>query len=140
MSFFSSTTFEDIGKLLIRLAVGGLILFHGFFKMVHGVEWIKDPLSALGLPGVLAYGTYIAEVAAPIVILLGFRVRFAALVVAFDMVMAIVLVLRQNIFAVKQAGGGWGIELEAFFLLASLALFFTGAGKYSVSKAHSMWD
>jgi putative oxidoreductase len=140
MSLFSNTTFEDIGKLLIRIAVGGLILFHGFFKIVHGVEWIKSPLGAFGLPGFLAYGTYIAEIVAPIIILLGFRARFAALVIAFDMVMAIVLVLRQNIFAVKQAGGGWGIELEAFFLLASLALFFMGAGKYSVSKAHSMWD
>ncbi|MDE3058898.1 MAG: DoxX family protein [Bacteroidota bacterium] len=139
MSTFSNVTFEDMGKLMIRIAVGGLILFHGFAKMVHGVAWIKGPLGAFGLPGFLAYGTYIAEVVAPILILLGVRARLAALVIAFDMVMAVLLVLRQNIFVVKQAGGGWGIELEAFFFLTSLALFFIGAGKYSVSKT-SMWD
>lgn len=140
MSFFSNTAFEDIGKLLIRIAVGALILFHGFFKLEHGVEWIKGPLGALGLPGFLAYGTYIAEIVAPVLILLGVRVRLAALVIVFEMFMAIALVLRHNIFMVKQAGGGWGIELEALFLLVSLALFFTGAGKYGVSKAHSVWD
>ncbi len=140
MPTFLKVSSDDIGKLMIRIAVGGLMLFHGFFKIVHGVEWIKGPLGALGLPEFLAYGVYVAEIIAPVLIILGLKTRLSALVIVLDMVMAIVLVLKPSVFAVKQAGGGWGIELEMFFILASLALVFFGAGKYSVSNSHGMWD
>ncbi|MCL4509819.1 MAG: DoxX family protein [Bacteroidetes bacterium] len=131
---------EDIGKLILRITIGGLLLFHGIFKLIHGVEWMKGPLSAFYLPGFLAYGVYIAEVIAPVLIIVGFWTRPAALIIAFDLFMAIVLVGRQAIFTVKQAGGGWGIELEAFFLLGSFVLFFLGAGKYSITKGQGKWN
>lgn len=133
------TKSEDFGKLLIRIAVGGLLLFHGIFKLAHGVAWMSHPLGNLGLPGFIAYGSYVGEFIAPLLIILGFRTRLAALLVAFDMLMAFVLVLHPQIFVVNE-GGGWAVELEAFFFLASLALFFTGGGKYSVTRAQNRWD
>src|SRR5512146_2036707 len=111
---------DDMGKLSLRMAAGGILLFHGIFKLTHGVDWIKGPLAAHGLPGFLAYGAYVGEILAPILIILGYRTRVAALVVVFDILMAIFLVLRQQIFAVKEMGGGWAIEIEAFLILASL--------------------
>jgi hypothetical protein len=60
---------DDAGKLVLRLAVAGIILFHGLFKLTHGVEWIRQPLGDLGLPGILAYGAYLGEVVAPVLIL-----------------------------------------------------------------------
>jgi putative oxidoreductase len=134
------TRSEDIGKLLLRIMVGGLLLFHGAWKLTHGVEAVKGLLAANSLPGFLAYGLYAAEIAAPILIIFGLWTRLAALVVAFDMLMAIYLVFRQNLFAIKEAGGGWTIELEVFFLLASLALYFTGGGKFSVTGGKGKWD
>ena len=134
------TTGHDIGLLLLRLTLGGILLFHGVYKLENGVGWIKMPLAQIGLPGVLAYGPYIAEIVAPILIVLGFMTRPAALVIAFDMIMAVILVLRQQIFAIKPAGGGWAIEIEAFIFLTALTLFFTGAGKYSLSRAKWSWD
>jgi putative oxidoreductase len=131
---------HDIGLLLLRIALGVIILFHGAYKLANGVEWIKQPLGQIGLPGVMAYGPYIAEVIAPILIILGFLSRPAALVIAFDMLMAVFLVLRQQIFAIKPAGGGWAIEIEALIFLVALALFFTGAGKYSVTRGKWIWD
>jgi len=131
---------DDIGKLLLRLAIGGTLLFHGVFKIQQGVAWIAGPLGEFGLPGFLAYGTYLAEVVAPILILLGIWTRPAALVVAFDLFMAIVLVLRPQLFTVKEMGGGWGVELEALFLLGALALVFLGAGKYRLTRAESALD
>jgi len=83
---------EDVGLFLLRLALGGILLFHGIFKLTHGVEWIKEPLGALGLPGFLAYGTYVAEVVAPLLLMLGLWARIAALVVAF-LVVALALCL-----------------------------------------------
>jgi putative oxidoreductase len=56
------------------------------------------------------------------------------------MVVALLLVLRHQIFAVKEMGGGWAIEVEAFILLSSLAVFFLGGGKYSITGGRNGWD
>ncbi len=125
---------EDVGLFLLRLALGGILLFHGIFKLTHGVEWIKQPLGTLGLPGFLAYGTYVAEVVAPLLLMLGLWARIAALVVAFDMLMAIALVLRPRIFTINEMGGGWAIELEALILVVALALCLTGPGRYVIGR------
>ena len=131
---------QDLGLLLLRIALGGIILFHGVFKLRHGVAWIQQPLGALGLPGVLAYGTYVAEVIAPVLVILGFRTRIAALAIAFDMLMAIVLVLRPRVFTINEMGGGWAIEVEALILLVALTLCFTGAGRHRIGPAPTAWD
>jgi putative oxidoreductase len=131
---------DDVGKLLLRLAVGGVLLFHGVFKLQHGVAWIAGPLGEFGLPGFLAYGTYVGEVVAPVLIVLGAWTRPAALVVAFDLFMAIVLVLRPRVFTVNEMGGAWGIEVEALFLLGALALVFLGAGRYRLARGESRLD
>jgi putative oxidoreductase len=75
-----------------------------------------------------------------LLIIIGLRTRLAALVVAIDMVAAIWLVHASSILVVKETGGAWAIELEMFYLLGSLALFFMGGGAYSVSKGRSIWD
>lgn len=131
---------DNTAKLLVRLAVGGLILFHGIFKLTHGIGFIQGMLAARGWPGYIAYGVYVGEVLAPLLIIVGWKTRLAALVVAIDMVAAIWLAHAANIFAIKEAGGAYAIEIEAFYLLTSLALFFMGAGQYSVSKGRGTWD
>ena len=50
---------EDFGKLLLRLAVGGLMLFHGLHKLIGGVDGISAMLVAKGLPGFIAYGVLV---------------------------------------------------------------------------------
>ena len=78
----------DYGLLLLRIIVAAVLLFHGVFKLTHGVEWIRGPLGRFGLPGWPAYGVYLAEIVAPILLVLGVVARWAALVIAFDMLMA----------------------------------------------------
>ena len=129
---------EDLGKLVLRVALGGILLFHGIFKLQHGVAWIEQPLAAFGLPGFLAYGTYLAEIVAPILVVLGYRARLAALVIVFDMLMAMVLVLRPMIFTINERGGGWGVELEGFILLTALTVFLLGSGRYRLGRG--AWD
>ncbi len=129
---------DNLGKLLVRLAVGGLMLFHGVFKVTHGIGFIYGSLAARGWPSYLAYGVYVGEILAPILIIIGFKTRIAALAVAIDMVMAIWLAHANNIFAIKEAGGAWAIEIEVFYLLTALALFFTGGGAYAVSKGSAL--
>jgi putative oxidoreductase len=127
-------TSPGVGLLILRLAVAVVILFHGAYKVANGIDWMSGLLAQNGLPAFLRYGVYVAELVAPVLLIVGLWTRLAALVIAFDMVMAVLLALREQVFAVKPQGGGWGIELEALIGLAALVLFFTGGGKYSVSK------
>ncbi|WP_213976007.1 DoxX family protein, partial [Serratia marcescens] len=61
----------DAGKLALRLTFGGLMLFHGVAKIQHGIGWIADALQQQGLPAFIAYGVYVGEILAPILIVLG---------------------------------------------------------------------
>ncbi|OCR13712.1 DoxX family protein [Helicobacter pullorum] len=121
----------DLAKLLLRLCVGGLMLLHGIFKITHGADVYVGMLESKGLPGLMAYGVYIGEVLAPLLIILGYQVRIAALIVAFTMFMAIYLVYGFEIFALDSYGG-WVIEHQLLYILPCLALFFMGGGKYAL--------
>ena len=122
----------DVGLLLLRLALAAIVLFHGVFKVTHGVEWIKTPLAQMGLPLTLAYGVYVAELVAPLMLIAGAWTRIAALLVAFDMFMAVLLTLRGRVMMVNPQAGGWGIELEALIFFTALALAVLGGGRWGV--------
>ena len=55
---------EHIGKLLLRIMVGGMMLFHGIDKALHGITFIKGLVKNQGLPEMLAYGVYVGEILA----------------------------------------------------------------------------
>ena len=124
----------DLGKLILRLSVGGLMLFHGFAKILHGVDFIKGVLVNAGLPGFMAYGVYIGEVIAPILLILGLKVRLSASIIIFTMLNAIVLVHMNDILSVTKHGA-WAIEVQMFYILSALAIIFFGAGKYTLNKS-----
>ncbi|SLK16989.1 putative oxidoreductase [Enterobacter sp. NFR05] len=125
---------EDFGRLLLRLTVGGLMLFHGLHKLIGGIDGIAGILVAKGLPGFIAYGVLIGEVVCPALIILGILVRPAALVLAFTMVVAWLMVGINNT-AMLDKTGAWAIESLVYFFVAALALAFLGAGRYSVAPA-----
>lgn len=124
----------DAGLLVLRLGVAGLLLLHGVSKLQSGVAWMSGPLSAVGLPSALAYGSYVAELIAPVLLILGLWTRAAALIIAFNMAMAIFLARRGDIGKINPMGGGWAIELEMLFLVAALALALAGGGRYGLGK------
>ena len=128
---------EDFGKLLLRLAVGGLMLFHGLHKLIGGVDGISAMLVAKGLPGFIAYGVLGGEVVAPILLILGILTRPAALVLAFTMIVAWLMVGLGETAALEKTGA-WAIESLVYFFVAALAIAFMGAGKYALG-GHSAW-
>lgn len=131
---------DDIGKLLLRLALGGLMLFHGIDKIRHpDVKFIQDALQAANLPDFLLYGAYVGEVLAPVLILVGFWTRLAGLVVAFNMVVAVYLVHAKDLLTLSPTGG-WSMELQAWFFLGGLILAFLGPGHLSVSRGKGWLD
>ena len=124
---------HDLGKFVLRVALGLMILLHGIAKITGGVGGIEGMLQGAGLPGVLAYGAYVGEVVAPVLLIIGFQTRIAALLVAVNMLFAIGLAHRAEVFALN-AGGGWAIELQGMFLYTAIAIALLGAGRYSLDR------
>ncbi|HBO24568.1 MULTISPECIES: DoxX family protein [unclassified Providencia] len=124
---------EDAGKLLLRLSVGGLMLFHGMSKLMTGASGIKALLASYGLPEFIAYGTIVGEVIAPIFIILGILTRPSALLVAFTMFVAWLMIGMDKTFLLDKTGA-WAIESLVYFFVSGIALAFLGAGKYSVMR------
>lgn len=123
----------DIGKLILRLTIGGLMLFHGWAKVVNGIGGIKAMVAKAGFPEFFAYGVYLGEILFPLMIVLGIFVRTSALFVAITMVVAIFLAHSNEIFALGRTGGPV-IELALMYLLGSIAIMFIGSGKISIKS------
>jgi putative oxidoreductase len=124
---------EAAGKLLLRLTVGVLMLFHGFAKILNpdAVGHISGMLGNYSLPPVIAYGVYIGEVMAPLMIIFGIFTRISALILGINMLFAVLLVHTGDFFTLTKHGG-WRLELQAFYLFGALAVVFLGSGKYAV--------
>lgn len=130
---------DDLGKLLLRVALGVLILLHGIAKLKGGTGFIEDTLGKAGLPAALAYGVYIGEVLAPLLLIVGLFTRPAAIVVAVNMLFAIFLVHAPEVMQMSKTGG-WAIELQGMFLFAAVAVALLGAGRYSVGGLAGRWN
>ena len=124
---------ENIGKLILRIMLGGLMLFHGVYKVQHGIGFIKGLMVAQGLPEVLAYGVYLGEIIAPVLLILGWRSRIWAGLIAVNMLVVIYLT-QLGAFLKLGAHGSWAVELQMFYLLSALAIAFLGSGKFALRR------
>jgi putative oxidoreductase len=130
---------QDLAKLLLRITCGGVLLFHGIHKVFVEIDHIKVILEKAGLPESLAYGNIVGEFIAPIFVLLGFKTRIAALIIAFNMLMSIVIAHPDIAFSINDYGG-WMIETNVLYMMTAVVLVFAGAGRYSVSRGVGKWD
>jgi putative oxidoreductase len=120
---------EDIGRLVARFGVGGLLLLHGIHKLLTGVGPIKEMVVAHGLPDLVAYGVYFGEIVGPLLVILGLFSRIGALLIIIDMVCAIVLAGLASIGKLN-AMGGYALELEALYLIGGLSILLLGSGRF----------
>ena len=122
---------DDLGKLLLRLCLGGLLLFHGVHKLLNGLGPIETMLAAHNISNAVAYGVYLGELVAPVLIILGVFSRIGGLLIAFNMVVALLLVHTGSLIALTPETGGYALELQAFYLICGLAVALLGAGRFS---------
>lgn len=135
----SSSTLDDFGKLILRITVGILLLMHGIAKISNGIGPIESMVTARGLPVFLAWGVYVGEVIAPLLLILGFYTRLGGLLVAGNMIVAIILAHAGQLGLITN-NGGWRLELQGLFLFGGLALAFLGAGAYSLGGRGGRWN
>ena len=124
---------DDVGKLILRLTLGILMLLHGIAKISGGVDGLEKMVAGAGLPSVLAYGVYVGEVLAPLLVIFGFYVRFGAAIIVVNMLFAIFLAHRTDLFLLARSGG-WALELQGFFLFTALALVFMRPGRFGINR------
>ena len=123
----------DLGKLVLRVTLGVLVLLHGVAKLRGGVDPIAGMLAGAGLPSFLAYGAYLGEVLGPLMLIAGFHARIGAVLVIINMAFAVVLAHMGQLGTLNDQGG-WALELQGMFLGTAVAIALLGPGRYSVNN------
>lgn len=124
---------NDLGKLVLRLTLGILILLHGIFKLRNGIDPIQGMVTGMGMPAFVAYGVYAGEVLGPLLLIIGFYARLGAALIATNMLFAFSLAHMNELTSLTQ-NGGWALELQGMFLFTAVALVLMGPGRIGINQ------
>lgn len=123
------------GIAFIRAVVGIVFLLHGGQKLfVYGVHNVAGMIGQLGipLPSLAAAVVTWVEFLAGAALLLGLFTRVAAVLLAFDMLVALLKVHLKGGFFLPM-----GFEYALTLLVTNIALAITGPGAAAVQKLFS---
>ena len=123
----------DIALLIIRAVTGVIFIAHGWQKLfVYGLSGVTGAFAHMGVPAPEVLGPFVAlvEFFGGVALVIGLLTRLAALGLAFNMLVAMLLVhLKSGFF------NPGGIEFPLSLFAAALVLVVTGAGNLSSDKA-----
>jgi len=129
----SSTATSDLGVTVLRVSLGIMWIAHALLKLlVFTLPGTAQFFASVGLPGVLAYPVFIAELAGGVALVLGVYARQVALALVPIMVVAAGVHLP-NGWVHTSPGGGW--EYPAFLVAASVALWLLGDGAATLKRS-----
>jgi len=117
----------NFGLLWLRILMGAGMAHHGFGKVFGGhIDKFAEGIGKMGFPFPLAFawGASLSELLGGILILVGFKTRYAAFFVFSTMFVAAFIRHAADPLHVK--------ELALAYWTIAGALIFTGAGKYSL--------
>ena len=118
---------KDIGLALLRILPSVMMLTHGIPKLqnlIAGNFEFADPIGIGQTPSLFL--TIIGEVICPILIIIGYKVKWTTIPSIITMLVAAFVVHSDDPFAVKE---------KAFLYLAFfIAIMILGPGKYSLEK------
>lgn len=123
----NNSTSHNIGLLLLRLGCGGMMLTHGIpklLKMLSGDFSFGDPIG-IGETATLILAV-LGEVLFPILVIIGFKTRLAAIPVIITMAVAAFIVHAADPLGTK--------EMAILYLIAFTVIALLGPGKYSVDR------
>ena len=83
------------------------------------------------MPAFLAYGVYLGEIVAPLMLIVGFAVRPAAFILLVNMVFAVGLTHADDLWLLSPQGG-WMLEVQGLYMLFAVMLMLAGGGRFSV--------
>ncbi|MCB0767503.1 MAG: DoxX family protein [Flavobacteriales bacterium] len=119
---------EDLGHLFLRLGAGGTMFWqHGWPKLMAFGDKVDSFADPFGLgPAFSLVLLLIAEVVCSALVVLGLWTRAAVIPLIIAMAVVVFMVKGDAAFAEK--------ELAAVYLMAFIALLFTGSGRYAVDR------
>jgi putative oxidoreductase len=124
--------YPDLGLLILRLAIGGVVLAHGLQKLGQlggpGLQGIAAFFGSVGLRQPQAWAALIAlvETAGSVLLILGLLTPVAGLAIAADLIVAIVVVHWPRFWAQDS-----GLEFPLPIAAGALALALVGPGSWS---------
>lgn len=128
LSYYASPSVASLGILILRLGFGGLIITHGYEKIMHYAEMKEKFVPFLGMPANVSLGLSIfAEFICGIFVVIGLLTRFACIPLIINMAVALYLAHGGDFMKTGQ--------MATLFLVAFLSILCTGAGKYSLDGA-----
>ena len=117
---------QDLGKLILRLGLGAFMLTHGWPKLMKlfagGEIEFGDPIG-LG-PTLSLILTVFAEFFCSIILIVGYKTKWAAIPLAFTMLVAAIIVHGDDPFGRQEKA--W------LYAVGYIAIALIGAGKYSL--------
>ena len=118
-----------IALLILRLGLGINLMMHGIAKLKGGVGFVKSMLEAVHLPGALAYGAYIGEFVAPVMLILGVFTQLAAFIILGNCLVILICGFSRTLFKVTPYGG-FEAEIVYLYIAIALSLLIVGGGDY----------
>lgn len=121
----------DAAILVLRLAVGVVLAYHGWLKL-QDVAGFAGFVESLGIPApdLMAYVVTYLELLGGIALILGLATRYIAVLFAVEMAFTNLLVKFD--VGLIASEGGVGAELDILVLAITLTLVLVGAGRWSV--------
>ncbi len=121
---------QPLALVVMRLALGAVMLAHGYQNCVRHLLDHVHLVTSLGMPAWLGYVSSFTEFVGAILILAGFFTRPAAFALCIDLVVAIGKVHWHN--GILGAPGHPGYELTLSLAALSFALIFFGGGPIAI--------
>ena len=118
---------QPLALLVMRLALGVVMLAHGYQKTFRHLHDHVHMVASLGIPAWLGYVSSFTEFFGGLLILAGFFTRPAAFAICIDLIVAIWKVHWHNGLT-----GDHGYEFPLALAALAFALIFFGGGPISI--------
>nr|WP_299342116.1 DoxX family protein [Allomuricauda sp.] len=122
-----NSSLVHVGLAILRILPSAFMMTHGFpkfQKLLSGNTEFPNPLGLGQAPSLFL--TVIGEFICPILLIIGYKTRWAAIPSALTMAVAAFIVHAADPFGKK--------ELALLYLTIFVVIFLLGPGKYSVDR------
>lgn len=122
-----NNTLIHLGLALLRIVPSAFMLTHGYpklMKLINGDTQFANPFGIGQAPSLFL--TVVGEFICPLLIIIGFKTRWAAIPTAITMFVAGFIIHASDPFGTK--------EMALLYLTIFVVIMLLGPGKYSVDK------